>query len=232
MTSRINRTCTFWVVLLCAAAAAEDLLTPGEEVLRALADAGDDDRDKIDLLREATELYRYPASAAEAEALFEAAGKATRSKNAEVRLAGVRAVASMGGPKAAALIEPFLRELNPKPDQRPALLTAIQAAGRLHVPTLVPSLMALAKSGKDPTIADQALLALGQYHKLSNRERKALVDKVLALTKSLSRNRRRWNRLRAPGLRCLQLLTGRKLNSVELFADWWKIARDAKQPFG
>lgn len=226
-----RRTRGFWILLLCAGVGAEELSTPGEEVLRELADTPDDDRAKIALLREATELYRYPASEKEAQALFEAAGKATRSKNAEVRLAAVRAVASMGHPKAAALIEPFLREKNPKPEERPALLSAIEAAGRLHDPTLIPSLLALAKSGKDPTIADQALLALGRFHALPMRQRKALVDKALDLTKSMARNRRRWSRMRAPGLRCLQLLTGQKLNSVDLFIDWWKVAKDRKDPF-
>jgi len=228
----VVRTCVFWIALLCATVAAEELLTPGEEVLRALESAAEGSREQIALLREATELYRYPATAAEAEALFAAAGKATRSKNPEVRLAAVRAISSMGGAKAAAIIEPFLRETAPSPEERPALLTAIQAAGRLHAPTLIPSLLALAKSGKDPTIADQALLALGQFHKLPVRERKALVEKVLALTKSMSRNRRKWNRMRAPGLRCLQMLTGHKLNSVDLFAEWWKVAKDQKNPFG
>ena len=64
------------------------------------------------------------------------------------------------------------------------------------------------------------------------RERKALVDKALALAKSMKRNRRRWRRMRAPALRCLQLLTGLKLNSVDLFAEWWKVAKDSKEPFG
>jgi len=226
------RTRVFWIVMLCAAAGADELLTPGEEVLRALAKAADDDRDKVDLLREATELYRYPASKKEAASLFEAAGKATRSKNPYVRLAAVRAVASMGDPRAAALIEPFLREKDPTPEERPGLLAAIEASGRLHVATLIPPLLALAKSGKDPTIADQALLALGRFHALPTRERKSLMDKVLVLAKSMQRSRRRWNRMRAPALRCLQLLTGRKLNSVDLFVDWWKVAKDRKQPFG
>jgi len=228
----------FWALLLAAllfavtAWAGDELLTPGEEVLRALREADDDDRDKIMLLREATQIFRYPASEKEAAALFAEAGKATRSKRSEVRVAAIRAVASMGAPKAASLIEPFLREKDPTPEERPALLMAIEAAGRLHDATLIPSLLALAKTGKDPTIADQALLALGAYHELTNRERKALVDKALALAKSMKRNRRRWRRMRAPALRCLQLLTGLKLNSVDLFAEWWKVAKDAKEPFG
>ncbi|MHC4952425.1 MAG: HEAT repeat domain-containing protein [Planctomycetota bacterium] len=218
-------------LLFCGAAIADDLLTPGEEVLRELAEQAEDERAMVALLREASDIYRYPAAPSEATALFGAVGKATRSKSAVVRVAALRALASMGDPKAAAFVEPFLREMKPKPEERPALLTAIEAAGRLHVTTLVPPLLALAKSGQDPTVADQALLALGRFSVLPVRERKSLVDKVLALSKSLKRNRRRWRRLAAPALRSLQLLTGKKLNSVELFADWWKVARESKDPF-
>ncbi|MEM8883464.1 MAG: HEAT repeat domain-containing protein [Planctomycetota bacterium] len=203
-----------------------DLQTPGEEVLAALAK-----QPTPALLKEAAEIYRYPTSEAEATRLFEAAGAATKQADPVVRVAALRALASMGDPKAEIYLEPFLRQKNPKPDEKQALLTAIDAVGRLRIGSLIPSLLALAKTSKDPTVADQALLALGAYAESNMRERKRLVDQVLALAQSLQRNRGRWRRLRPPALRSLQLLTGQRLSSVELFAGWWKVAKERKDPF-
>ena len=212
------------IVLLLAL---QELLTPGEVVLAALA---------LDptpaLLKEAAEIYRYPTSDAERQALFEAVGRATKDKRIDVRVAALRALSAMGDPKAGALLEPHLREKNPSPEEKQVLLTAVDAAGRLKLSSLVPSLLQLAKGSKDPTVADQALLALGRFHDTNARERRSLVEKVLQLAHTLARDRRRWRRLRPPALRCLQLLTGQKLNSVELFAAWWKVAKDSKTPFG
>lgn len=219
------------LLLFAAVVSAEELRTPGEEVLAALVEQKQDEAAMVSLLREASDIYRYPASAKEADALFAAAGKATQSKNRKVQVAAVSALAAMGDPKAAVFIEPFLREKNPKPEERAALFTAIDATGRLRVASLIPSLLSLAKAGKDPTVADLALLALGRFAQSNSRERKALIDKALGLSRSLQRNKRRWNRLRAPALRCLQMLTGQRLNSVDLFADWWKVAKERPDPF-
>ena len=224
------------LLFLATLVSAEELRTPGEEVLAALAEASDSEaRDweasTVLLLREASDVYRYPASEKEAAALFAAIGAATRSKSRKVQVAALRALGSMRNPKAAVFIEPFLREKNPKPEERDALFTAIDATGRLRIGSLIPSLLALAKGGKDPTVADLALLAIGRFAESNSRERKALIEKTLALARSLQRNKRRWNRLRAPALRCLQMLTGQRLNSVDLFADWWKVAKEARDPF-
>jgi HEAT repeat protein len=206
--------------------ALQELLTPGEIVLAELA------RDPTPvLLKEAAEIYRFPYSEAERAALFEAIGRASKDKRIKVRVAALLALAETGNEKAGPLIEPHLREKNPSPEEKQVLLTAVDAVGRLKISSLIPSLMQLAKSSKDMTVADQALLAIGRFHDSNPRERKALVEKVLALAKSLKRSRGRWRRLSAPTLRCLQLLTGMQLNTVELFAAWWKVAKEKKDPF-
>lgn len=206
--------------------ALQELLTPGELVLAEMA------RDTTPaLLKEAAEIYRYPASEAEKAALFDAIGRATKDKRIKVKVAALLALAETGNADAGALLEPHLREKNPSAEEKQVLLTAVDAVGRLKIGSLVPSLMQLAKSSKDLTVADQALLALGKFHDTNSRERKALVEKVLALAKTLKRNRGRWRRLSAPALRCLQLLTGMRLSTVELFAGWWKVAKERKDPF-
>ena len=203
-----------------------DLQTPGEELLAALKQKA-----TPELLKQAGELYRFPGSKEEAQALFDAACAATKASDAPVRIAALRALATMGDPRAAEFIEPFLREKNPDASEKKVVLTAIEAAGRLRVGALVSSLLNLAKGAKDMTVADEALLALGAFHQATIRERKQLVDRVLLLSQSLKRSRRKWNRLRPPALRSLQLLTGQRMNNVEQFAEWWALAKSRKDPF-
>jgi HEAT repeat protein len=206
--------------------ALQELLTPGEFVLAELA------RDPTPaLLREAAELHRYPASPEEKEALFAAIAKATKDKRVAVRVAALLALAETGDARAGALFEPHLRDLAPDPEEKQVVLTAIEAVGRLRLESLVPALLNLAKSSRDMTVADEALLALGGFAGSNPRERKALVEKVLALARTLKRDRRRWRRLSAPALRSLQLLTGMRLATLDLFTEWWKVAKDEKDPF-
>lgn len=206
--------------------ALQELLTPGEQVLAELA------REPTPaLLREAAELHRYPASKEEQEALFEAIAKATKDKRPKVRVAALLALTETGDSRAGALIEPHLRELDPSAEEKQVVLTAIEAAGRLHLESLVPSLLQLAKNSRDMTVADESLLALGAFAGSNSRERKALVEKVLGLARALKRDRRRWRRLSAPALRSLQLLTGMRLSTLDLFSEWWKLAKEEKDPF-
>jgi len=206
--------------------ALQELMTPGEVVLAELA------RDPTPaLLREAAEIHRYPASMEEKEALFAAIAQATKDKRADVRVAALLALAETRDPRAGALFEPHLRELDPSPEEKQVVLTAIEAVGRLRLESLIPSLLRLAKDSRDPTVADESLLALGAFGASNSRERKALVEKVLALARTLKRDRRRWHRLSAPALRSLQLLTGMRLSTLDLFSEWWKVAKEEKDPF-
>ena len=122
-----------------------------------------------------------------------------------------------GAPEGAAYVEPFLRSGEVEKDEEPLVLAAVEAAGRLRPPVLVPQLLRLAQGSPNLTLADQALVALGRYRDADPELRRQVAAKVLDVCESLSRQRPRWQRLRAPGLRALQLLTGRKLNSLEMF---------------
>jgi hypothetical protein len=212
-------------------AAAGDLQTPAEEVLfelRAALDGGDEARAEA-LLEEAGEIYRWPGSPEEAAALVGAAGEASRARSPRIAAAAVRALGRMEAPAAAAYVERFLRP--GAEGGRVLVVAAIQAAGRIRAPVLVPALLRMAREEADLVLADQALLALGEYGTAEAEVRKGVADKTLDLCQVLSRHRERWDRLRAPGLRALQRLIGRRLNTVGQFTDWWRHARTLPDPF-
>lgn len=221
-----HSTCVL-ILALCASLRAGDLLTPGEQVLfelRAALAAGNADAAKK-LLTEVGGLYRYPASQDEARALLALAAEAARHKNPVIARAALHAVGATGAPEGAAVLKTYLRS------KSPLAMAAVQAAGRLRHDSLIPLLLDLAKTSADKTTADQALFALGEYCGAAVGVRKRVTERVLSLCQSISRNRRRWRRLRAPGLRALQRLMGRRLNSVQQFSDWWRFRKSAKDPF-
>jgi hypothetical protein len=215
-------------------AAAQDLLTPGEQVLRELRLAlslGKPD-DAVRLLGEVGGLARYPASPEEARALVELAGKATARKHGRtVVLSALQALGEAALPEGAEYLLPFLQSVKPRPEEREFTLIAVRSAGLLRSPRLLIRLVELARKSPDVTLADQALAALSEYRSAPVDLRRQVTDKVLEICQSISRRRDRWRRLRAPGLRALQRLVGRRLNSVAQFALWWKAVRDAEDPF-
>jgi hypothetical protein len=220
-------------LLALPASAADELLTPGEQVqreLRAALAARNEDR-AVALLAEVGGLYRYPASEAEAEALLRLAAEAARVRSSRIAVAALRALGETGSRKAAAHVEPFLRDLKPAAGEEARMVAAIQAAGQLREPGLVTPLLKLAKGSSDLVVAEQAFFALGEYAATDVALRKSVADRTLAVCEQASRRRGRWRRLRAPGLRALQQLIGRRLNSVTMFEIWWKVAKDRKDPF-
>lgn len=221
------------LLLLVCVAGAEDLLTPGEQVQRELAAAlGAQDHERtVLLLAEVGGLCRYPASPAEAQALVRLAGEASRAKEPTVVVAALAALAKSGMRQAAPHVEKFLRGAKPPKGQERIALAAVHAAGRLRVAELVPDLLKLAQKSSDLTVADQAFDALGEFCRSERALRKQVTEKVLSACNSLRRQRARWRRLRAPGLRALQRLMNRRLNSVPHFQDWWKAVKDRKDPF-
>lgn len=222
------------VLLALPASGADELLTPGEQVqreLRAALAAKDDDK-AVDLLAEVGGLYRYPASAAEAQALLKLAAEAARSGSSRVAVAALRALGDSGAREAATHIEPFLRGLKPAAGEKARMVAAVQAAGRLREPGLVTPLLKLAKGSSDLTVAERAFFALGEYAASDVALRKSTAARTLDICQSASRQRARWRRLRAPALRALQELIGRRLNTVTAFTDWWKVIKDRKDPFG
>jgi hypothetical protein len=223
-----------FVLLWSASLPAQELLTPGEQVLRDLraALAAGQAKQCVALLGEVGDLHRFPASAAEAAALLRATADATRAKNRAVVVAALRALGATGAPAAGAHIEPFLRAAKPPAGQEEAMVAAVQAAGRLRLPAHVPALLKLAHKCPDRTVAEQALHALGGFCAADAAQRRHVTGKVLEVCQSLRHRRARWRRLRAPGLRALQRLTGRKLNRVSQFADWWSHAKTLRDPFG
>jgi hypothetical protein len=209
---------------LCASS--QELQTPGEQVLAELRAAlrADDAKAATRLLGEVGGLYRYPASRQEAAALLELAGRAANHKDKAIASAALRALGDTRAPTAVEWIKPLLRAKDPR------ALAAVQAAGRLRAAALVAPLADLAKAS-DLVLAGQAYLALGEYADAATDLRKRVAEKTLALCGSAERNRKRWRHLRAPGLRALQRLMGRRLNRVEQFEDWWKFARAKRDPW-
>ncbi len=223
-----------WLLLLAIIAPARgELLTPGEAVLKDLtkALAKDDQTTAIARLREIGDLYRYPASPAEAKRLLDAAAKAARSPRPRIAVAALRALGRTRSAAAAAHISAFLKAPSQIPAGVPALVAAVQAAGRLRQSSLYPPLLRLAKSAGDKTVADQALFALGEFGRSDPTMRRKVFEQVLNLCPALMRGRARWRRLRAPTLRALQVLSGRRLNSVAMFRDWWRVAKERRNPF-
>jgi len=213
--------------------AKEELLTPGEQLLRGLERAlAEKDHERcVALLGEIGDLYRWPASAEEAEALLEMAGRAARADEPRVVVAALRALGRTGAKDAGAMVERFLRKSRPAPGEKPIMLAAVRAAGDLRAFLAVPALLRLAQSGPDMTVADEAFFALGGFCEADADVRERVTDQVLRVCQLVSKRRARWTRLRAPGLRALQRLTGRKLNTVGQFTDWWRYAKTKADPF-
>jgi len=191
---------------------------------RALAEGRE--KEAVALLEEVGALYRFPASPDEAQALLRQASEALRASSPQIQAAALDALGHTGAEAAAAVVEPFLRS----PKQDAVGYAALRAAGRIRAPLLAPGLLRIAARAEEPLLAEQALAALGDYCHAPTELRKQVVQRTLDLCDSLSR-KRAWERLRAPGLRALQRLLGRRMNSVDQFADWWRAYRGEKDPF-
>jgi len=221
------------VLLLGAVAAAGELLTPGEQLLAELAAAraaGDAAR-AVPLLRELVALHEWPASPAEGERLFQAAVDATRDPLPAIRSEALASLGAIGDPKAGDVVAEFLKEKAADATEEGVVIAASRAAGRLRIASLIPPLLRLAQESRNAVVAEQALFALGEFAASGDSTRKNVIDRILPLAQALSRQRERWIRLRAPALRCLQQVTGKRLNSLQQFADWWKWARTQREPF-
>jgi hypothetical protein len=213
------------VLLLALAAAAEDLRSPGEQVDAELAEAlaaGDVAR-AVPLLAEAADLYRHPLTPAEAEALLARIGGATRSGDPAIVAAALRALGRTGAPAAALWVEPCLRAKT--------TVAAVEAAGRLGVGALIPNLLDLARDGADLVVAEQAFLALGGFARGDRDLRERAFRETLQVAQLVAKRAPRWRRLEWSALRALQRLAGRRLNTLEQFADWWRHAKGRKDPF-
>jgi len=217
--------------LLVVAAGAEDLLTPGEQVQKELsaALAASNPREAVPLIEEAADIYLQPFSAAEASALLAVLGTAAKSADKEIAAAALRALGRTGAAGAAALVEPYLRTV--KKGDEALVLAAAEAAGRLAAGNLIPNLLDLGRDCPDLVVAEQALLALGGYARAERDVRERAFREVLSVAQMLSKRPPRWQRLEWPCLRALQRLSGKRLNSVEQFTDWWRVAKTRKDPF-
>jgi len=216
------------LLLFCAAAPGQELLTPGQQVmseLRAALAAGDEAK-AVSLLSEVGGLFRYPTSEREAAALLVLAGQATHSKKKTVVIAALGALGDTGAREAANHVKRFLQIAEPE-----LMVAAVGAAGRLRAQVLIPRLREPARKSANMTVADQAFVALSEFCRTPAAVRKRVAEGVLADCQTMQRIRKRWRRLRAPGLRALQRLIGRRMNSVAQFAAWWKVAKTRKDPF-
>ena len=227
------------VVLVCAGSLpAQELRTPGEEVLEEIYAARvlNDEAALAKSLREAGEIHRYPASEQEARALLEAVLPSLRARTDLVVIAALDALTRIAAEDTGREIEPFLRTFKPELSELPRYLAALRAAAAVRAPVLVAPLLNVARKCDDITVAGQALMALSSYHLAPPALRRQVVSKTLEAASSLSRGqgrarRARWFALRPSALRALQLLVGRKLNSVDQFSDWWKIAKTKEDPW-
>jgi hypothetical protein len=220
------------VLLLAASAvASEDLPTPGEQVqaeLSAALAAGDAAR-ALPLVAEAGEICLHAYSPAEADALLALIGTASRSPDQAIAVAALHALGRTGAPAAAAHVEPFLRAV--RKGQEKLVVAAMEAADRLAAPNLLPNLLDIARDCPDFVVAEQALLALGGYARAEPPVRERAFREALQVAQTLSKRPQRWQRLQWPALRSLQRVSGKRLNSVEQFTDWWRHARTRKDPF-
>lgn len=199
---------------------ADDLETPGAEVLRELRAALDrnDAAAAKPLLFEAGEIARWPASPGEAADLLALLSEASRRKEAELAIEALRALGASEREEAAAHLEPFLRAVAPKEEEERLAVAAVQAAGRLRAPALLAPLAKLAAKCESIPVAAQALFAMGEFGASPPALRREATARALETAQSLERaGRERWRRLRGPALRALQRLTGRKLNSLSQF---------------
>jgi hypothetical protein len=217
--------------------AAEELRTPGEEVLAELEAAlrsGDSAR-AVALLAEAAEIHAYPASAEEARRLLAAAAQASASRDLATAAAALRALGAMGDEAAVPHVEFFLRELSCPPGEEPLRVEAVRAAGRLAAPALLAPLVNLARRGGNVTLAEQAFLALGEYARAPAALRAQAVERTLdaasALSRAPAKEEARARRLRPAALRALQRLAGVPLSSVEQYEVYWAAAKRRKDPF-
>ncbi len=217
---------------LVAVAVAEDLRTPGEQVHAELsaALAATDAARAVPLLDEAADLHLHPCTSAEAEALLALMGAGTRSADRGIAAAALHALGRTGAPAAAAHVEPFLRVV--KKGEEGLVIAAAEAAGRLAAGNLIPNLIDLGRDSPDLVVAEQALLALGGYAKAPRDVRERAFRETLQVAQLLSKRAQRWQRLQWPALRALQRLSGKRLNSVEQFSDWWRHAKARRDPFG
>jgi hypothetical protein len=215
--------------LLCVAGVlpAEDLLTPGEQVQKELtaALAANDAPRATPLVEEAADLYLHPCSKTEADALLALLGTASRSADKNVTAAALHALGRTRAAAAASFVEPFLRSVKKGEE---GLVIAAAAAG----PNLIPNLIDLGRDGQDLVVAEQALLALGGYVRAASDVRQRAFREVLQVAQLLVKRGPRWQRLEWPTLRALQRISGKRLNSVEEFSDWWRVAKSRKDPFG
>lgn len=219
-------------LFLAAVAAAEDLLTPGEQVQAELSGAlaaGDALR-ALPLVAEAAEIYLHPCMPAEADALLALIGTAARSEDQAVAAAALHALGRTGAPEAAAHVEPFLRTV--RKGEEKLVIAALEAADRLASPNLIPNLLDMARDCPDFVVAEQALLALGGYARSEKDLRERAFREALQVAQLLSKRAQRWQRLQWPALRALQRVSGKRLGSVEQFTDWWRHAKTRKDPFG
>lgn len=217
---------------LLAAAAAEELLTPGEQVHRelSLALAKGDAALAVPLVEEAADLYLAPCTPEEAVALLSLLGAATKSADKAIAAAALGALGRTGAPGAAEYVEPFLRAV--RKGEEGLVVAAAEAAGRLAAGNLIPNLLDLGRDCTDLAVAERALLALGGYARAAPDVRERAFKETLGLAQLLSKRAQRWPRLQWPALRALQRISGKRLNSVEQFADWWRHAKSRKAPFG
>jgi hypothetical protein len=219
------------LALLATAAAAQELRTPGEQVIAELREAlaaGDATR-ALPLLEEAAEIHRHPCGPAEAEALLALIGSATHAADPGLVVAAVRALGRTGAPAAAPWLLPLLRPA--KKGEERLCVAAVEAAGQLAAGALLPGLLDLAREGTDPAVAERALLAIGGYARSERDLRERAFRETLQLAQLVSKRAARWHRLAWAALRALQRLSGKRMNSVEQFADWWRHAKARKDPF-
>jgi len=229
--------CAVLVAFASALFGADELRTPGEEVLVELDAAllaGDSGR-AARLLGEAGEIFRFPASEEEAQRLLLAAAEATKARDHAVAAAAFRALGATGSELAVPHLEPHLRSLACTADEEPSRVEAVRAAGRLLAPALVAPLANLARKCESATVAEQAFFSLGAFARAPTELRKQVVGRVLeaaaALERASGREEARARRLRPAALRALQRLVGIPLSSVRQYEQCWSVVKDREDPF-
>jgi hypothetical protein len=183
----------------------------------------------------------YPKGTEEQQAAaVEAVGKAARSEELLVRHG---AFAALGAMRAKGSSKYLGKWLNPpkkfKGEIPPSYVEAIRAAGQIADATTLATLEDLADHGDLP-IAEAATVALGGFHTLPTKRRKALaielVDRLEQLSAPPGRRARgddfsRKAVLAAATMTALRGLTGKEHQTVDGWKSWRDKAETQANPF-
>ena len=174
-------------------------------------------------------------------------GSVLGTKDRAVKIRAIRAIGEMGDRSGGKYLKPYLKQSDPK-KRGPTMEAAIEAAGLVRDPSLVPSLLTIVKKSKDYGVAAQAMRSLGKYGDVKSKRKMILTELVKTVAKdrpgrrpgkdtdgdgssdlgpaiSGEETQNRWQALSATLTPTLNELTGRKMKYPE---EWFQTVKSYK----